>query len=94
MKVPPTKSAATMIAAMPGQTTGSATPNAMRRWLAIHSRRLLTTLRSIAVASVDPIAAAPNTGQDQPKTAASWTTCFAITGRNVAGMMYAKPNAP
>ena len=94
MNVPPTNNAASMIGAMPDQTIGSATPNAMTRWLATQRRRLVTALRSIAVASVDPIAAAPKTGQDQPNTAGSRMTCLAMTGKKVAGMMYPKPNAP
>ncbi len=44
-------------------------------------------LRSMAVASVELIAAAPKTGQDQPKIAGSRITCLAMTGKNVAGMM-------
>ena len=37
--------------------------------------------------NVDTTAAAPNTGHDQPNKEASGTTAFAITGKNVAGMM-------
>ena len=94
MNVPPTNSAASMIGTMPDQTIGSAMPKAMTRWLATQRRRFVTTLRSIAVARVDPIAAAPKSGQDQPKTAGSRMTCLAMTGKKVAGMMYPKPNAP
>ncbi|MNC97393.1 hypothetical protein D3C83_150400 [compost metagenome] len=68
-------------------TSGLATPSAMTQALAIHSRRPLSTRAKPPASRVDAVAAAPNSGQAQPKTAGSSITCFAITGTKVAGMM-------
>jgi len=87
IKVPPTRRAATMMPPIAGHATGSATPSAMTRWASIHRRRLPKSRPQRAAASGETAAAAPKTGQDQPKTEGSLTTCRAMTGRNVAGTM-------
>ena len=62
----------------------------MTRWLSIQTRRLPHEPARTAAARGVTAAAAPKSGQDQPKTAGSCIACRAMTGRNVPGMMYAE----
>ena len=87
MKVPPTHTALTTMAHGPMARLGAMTPAAITHKDPAATRRGDARGKSLPTATVDSAAAAPNSGQAQPKTAGSATTLRAMTGKNVAGMM-------
>ena len=87
MKVPPTKTAEAVSIHKDCWHSGSKVPNAMTAWAAAQ-----TFLRGQAdsqrdAKATDNPAAAPKMGQVRPKISGSETSCLAMVGKYVAGMM-------
>ncbi len=87
MKVPPTNTAEAVNVHKAFWHSGSKVPTAMTAWAAAQ-----TFLRGQAdsqrdAKATDRAAAAPKRGQVRPKTKGSETSCLAMVGKYVAGMM-------
>jgi hypothetical protein len=94
MKVPPTQSAQRSRVATLVRSAGRSTPAAITTCARAQTLRGGAWRHQRPVATVEAAAASPNTGHVQPNTAGSGTSSRAAAGRNVAGTMYPKPNAP
>ena len=85
--VPPTQRAEITMPAMPGTSTGIATPIAITACDSAQMIRFGRCADNQPAISVETSAALPNIGQAQPNTAGSAMICFAMAGRKVPGMM-------
>src|SRR5258706_453931 len=83
MNVPPTNSAASVMAASPDAAAGNATPSAMTMWPGDQTRPLPKRRASDPAASVGTNAPVTNIGQDQPNSRGYSNCCHSRSGRKI-----------
>ena len=87
MKVPPTRTAEAASTHKAGCSSGSTVPTAITPCAIAHTLRRDQPCSRCAAKATDSTAAMPKMGQVRPNTSGSDTSCRAIVGRKVAGMM-------